>query len=299
MRHNRIIHDERLYTFRQFEEDLFTLQATYPQFALNTIGHSIMGRPIYEVVIGNGDQHIHINGSFHAHESITTNVIMRFINDYLHALSTNEPIRGHNMHHYFNEITLSIVPMVNPDGVDLLNNGLPENERFRELVLDINNQSTNFDQWKANIRGVDLNNQFPANWELEQQRKPKQPSPRDFPGYGPLTEPEALAIYDLTLIKGFDRVLALHTQGEIIFWGYEGLEPPISRDIAQEYSRVSGYRPIQYVDSHAGYKDWFIQDFRRPGFTLELGQGVNPLPITDLDEMYEETLGIFLANIYV
>ncbi|GAA0459337.1 M14 family metallocarboxypeptidase [Alkalibacillus silvisoli] len=299
MKYYRIIQDDSLYTFQKFEEDLIRLESLYHQFALNVIGHSIMGRPIYEVVIGNGEQHIHINGSFHAHESITTSVIMRFMNDYLHALSSNEPIRGQNMHHYFNEITLSLVPMVNPDGVDLLNNGLPMDESFRDLVLSINNQSTNFDQWKANIRGVDLNNQFPANWDLEQQRKPKNPSPRDFPGYGPLTEPEALAIYDLTLAKDFDRVLALHTQGAIIFWGYEGLEPPISAEIAQEYGRVSGYRPIQYVDSHAGYKDWFIQDFRRPGFTLELSQGVNPLPITDLEEMYEETLGIFLANIRV
>ncbi|WP_317450896.1 M14 family metallopeptidase [Alkalibacillus aidingensis] len=296
MKRNRIINDQQLYTFRRMEEDLYKLQAAYPLFSLNEIGQSIAGKPIYEVVIGNGEQHIHANASIHAHESITTSVIMRFIDDYLYALTNNQPIRGLNMHHYFQEITLSLVPMVNPDGVDLLNEGLPEDPNLRDLVLDINQQQLDFSGWKANIRGVDLNNQFPANWNIESARKPKQPAPRDFPGYGPLTEPEALAIYNLTLAKDFDRVLALHTQGEIIFWGYEGLEPPISQTIASEYGRVSGYHPIRYVDSHAGYKDWFIQDFRRPGFTIELGSGVNPLSVSQLDELYEKMLGIFLVN---
>ena len=50
---------------------------------------------------------------------------------------------------------------------------------------------------------------------------------------------------------------------------------------------------IQYIDSHAGYKDWFIQEFRKPGFTIELGVGVNPLPLSQFDEIYEEALGIF------
>ena len=53
------------------------------------------------------------------------------------------------------------------------------------------------------------------------------------------------------------------------------------------------------IDSHAGYKDWFIQEFRKPGFTIELGLGVNPLPISQFDEIYSESLGIFLASLYM
>ena len=46
-------------------------------------------------------------------------------------------------------------------------------------------------------------------------------------------------------------------------------------------------------------KDWFIQEFRKPGFTIELGLGVNPLPISQFDEIYRESLGIFLAGLYI
>ncbi|WP_175614719.1 M14 family metallopeptidase [Piscibacillus halophilus] len=287
------------YTFSKLEEDLFLLVNTFPFITLREIGRSVMNKPIYEVSIGEGDKHVHINGSFHANESITTSVIMRFLHDYLVSLSSNEPIRGVDMNTFYNEVTLSLVPMVNPDGVDLLNEGLPEEEEFRDLVLTINNQSTNFNNWKANIRGVDLNNQYPANWEIESNRKRQQPAPRDYPGPSPLSEPEAIAMANLVEEKDFDRVLAFHTQGEVIYWGYEGLEPPEAQTIVEEYSRVSGYVPIRYVDSHAGFKDWFIQEYRRPGYTVELGRGTNPLPFSQFNEIYEESLGIFLSNLTV
>ncbi|MBP3950127.1 M14 family metallocarboxypeptidase [Bacillus sp. YZJH907-2] len=204
-------------------------------------------------------------------------------------------MRGLQMSEYYNEVLLSIVPMVNPDGVDLVINGAPRQEPYRSEVLEINNGSTDFSGWKANIRGVDLNNQYPALWEEEAETKPDQPEPRDYPGERPLTEPEALALADLARTSNFDLALAYHTQGEVIYWGFQGLEPPESEVIVNEFSRVSGYRNVQYVQSYAGYKDWFIQEFRKPGYTVELGRGVNPLPFSQFDEIYEENIGIFLV----
>ncbi|MFB9972874.1 LysM peptidoglycan-binding domain-containing protein [Allobacillus sp. SKP2-8] len=295
----RITNVRKPYTSERVEDELMLLISRYPFMELRTIGESVLGKPIYELHIGTGDKLVHINGSFHANESITTNVIMAFIENYAYSMVNQDPIRGIDMSSFFREVRLSVVPLVNPDSVDLVNGQLPSDQEIREQVIEINNGSTDFRSWKANIRGVDLNNQYPAGWTIEQQRKPKTPQPRNFPGFGPLTEPEALALYNLAFEEQFDRVLALHTQGEVIYWGYEGLEPPEAEQIALEYQQVSSYTPIRYVDSHAGYKDWFIQEFRRPGFTIELGKGVNPLPISQFDVLYEEMLGIFLANYYI
>ena len=295
----RITNVRKPYTSERVEDELMLLISRYPFMELRTIGESVLGKPIYELHIGTGDKLVHINGSFHANESITTNVIMAFIENYAYSMVNQDPIRGIDMSSFFREVRLSVVPLVNPDGVDLVNGQLPSDQEIREQVIEINNGSTDFRSWKANIRGVDLNNQYPAGWTIEQQRKPKTPQPRNFPGFGPLTEPEALALYNLAFEEQFDRVLALHTQGEVIYWGYEGLEPPEAEQIALEYQQVSSYTPIRYVDSHAGYKDWFIQEFRRPGFTIELGKGVNPLPISQFDVLYEEMLGIFLSLIHI
>ncbi len=295
----KLINGQRTYSSQSLTNDVNALIQAYPFIERREIGRSVMGKPIIELRVGNGPKRVHYNGSIHANEWITTPVLMEFLNDYVLALATGTQIHGLAMLPYYQGVSLSVVPMVNPDGVDLVIKGAPTEEPYRSEVLDINEGNTDFSGWKANIRGVDLNDQFPAEWEKEAARRPRIPSPRDFPGYQPLSEPEAIALADLTRERDFARVLAFHTQGQVIYWGFEGLEPPESEVIVEEFARVSGYEPIRYVDSYAGYKDWFIQDWRRPGFTIELGSGTNPLPISQFPEIYQRAFGIMLAGLYM
>ena len=295
----RIVNGKQNYDLSMMMNDIRQLQTVYPFLLVSTIGNSVENRPIPEILIGSGEKSVHYNASFHANEWITTPVLLTFLNDYALALTNQTPIRGLDIFPLYLQTSLSLVPMVNPDGVDLVLNGLPDGSPWKSKVLEWNNGSSDFSGWKANIRGVDLNDQFPAKWDLERARNPKVPGPRDYGGESPLSEPEAIAMENLTRKRDFARVLAFHTQGEVIYWGFENLEPPESEAMVAEFSRVSGYEPVQTIDSYAGYKDWFIQDWRRPGFTVELGTGTNPLPLTQFDEIYEEALGIFLAGLYV
>lgn len=295
----RVVEGRQNYDYDVMMAHLTRLKSIYPFMTIPSIGTTVLNRVIPEVNIGNGSKKVHYNGSFHANEWITTSAVMTFLNDYLLALTNQTPIRGLSMNPFYQQVSLSIVPMVNPDGVNLVIKGPPNEEPWRSRVVEINKGSRNFSGWKANIRGVDLNDQFPARWEIEKARREQQPSPRDYPGEKPLSERESIAMAELTRRKDFHRVLAFHTQGEEIYWGFEKLEPPESQTIVNEFTRVSGYKAVRYVDSYAGYKDWFIQDWRRPGFTVELGHGVNPLPIAQFDELYQKALGIFLAGLYM
>jgi g-D-glutamyl-meso-diaminopimelate peptidase len=270
------------------------LKINFPFLTLETIGHSILGKPIMEIRLGKGTKKVHMNGSFHANEWITTLVLMRLLSEYLLALTNRTTIRGCDPYTWYQNVDLSLVPMVNPDGVNLVLNGPPA--VLHDEVLKLNNGNPEFVHWKANIRGVDLNKQFPANWEIDKKRKaPKFPSPRDYPGTAPLTEPEAIAMAQLALKRGFNSVVAFHTQGEELYWGYEGYEPPESAEMASMFEKNSGYKAIQYVDSHGGYKDWFLQEFRQPGFTIELGKGINPLPLSQFNDIVQKAEGIFVT----
>lgn len=295
----RLINGKQNFDYDIMMNDIRRLLAVYPFWQTAPIGNSVLKREIPEILVGSGTKRVHYNASFHANEWITTPIILTFLNDYLLSLTNQTTIRGLFTFPFYQQTTLSIVPMVNPDGVNLVLNGPPANEPWRSRVVELNNGSLDFSDWKANIRGVDLNDQFPANWDRERARNPKYPGPRDYGGERPLSEPEAITIADLTRRRDFARVLALHTQGEVIYWGYENLEPPESEVLVNEFSRVSGYESVQTIESYAGYKDWFIQEWRRPGFTVELGSGKNPLPLDQFDEIYQETLGIFLAGLYV
>ena len=124
------------------------------------------------------------------------------------------------------------------------------------------------------------------------------PAPRDFVGYGPLTEPEALAIYNFTLKYDFKLVIAYHTQGKEIYWQFANFNPPNSFYIGTQFAKSSGYKltDTPYNSSFAGYKDWFIQNYNKPGYTIEVGLGTNPLPMTQFNKIYEDNLGILVLG---
>ena len=126
-------------------------------------------------------------------------------------------------------------------------------------------------------------------------------APADFVGNAPLSAPEARAMYDFTLSLSPRLVLAYHTQGMVIYSGFDGLEPPGSTELAARLSAASGYasESAPYASGFAGYKDWFIQDYARPGYTVEAGRGINPLPISDFDEIYSRNLGILVYGALV
>ena len=124
--------------------------------------------------------------------------------------------------------------------------------------------------WKANINCVDLNLQFPAGWENAKEIKYSQgfnqPAPRDFVGYAPLTEPEALAVYNFTLSHNFRLVIAYHTQGKEIYWNFQNINPPNGYTIGNSFANASDYTltEVPYNSSFAGFKDWFIQNYFLP-----------------------------------
>jgi g-D-glutamyl-meso-diaminopimelate peptidase len=83
----------------------------------------------------------------------------------------------------------------------------------------------------------------------------------------------------------------------VIYWQFEDRAPAGARELGEEFARLSGYllSEVPGYAAYAGYKDWFIRFFDRPGYTVEVGQGQNPLPISQFDEIYPRLLGILVT----
>lgn len=307
-----IVPTDMSYPYRIMMMNLNALKDKYPFLVIGSYGESVLGRSLPYVRLGNGPKQLFYSASMHANEWINSVVMMKFIEDYAIAVENKEsnvdPIFSDNIKKLYDETTIYIAPMLNPDGVDLVVGDLDRNSAAYRNAKTIANNFPNIpfpNGWKANILGVDLNLQFPANWILARENKFEQgyirPAPRDFVGYGPLTEPESLAIYNFTLSNDFEIILAYHTQGEVIYWRYLNLEPPEAGKIGEEFSRISGYQLDDVIDigSYAGYRDWFIQDYRRPGYTIETGRGENPLPINQFEKIYSDNIGILVTAPYL
>ena len=123
-------------------------------------------------------------------------------------------------------------------------------------------------------------------------------TPRDFVGYKPLTEPEALALYNFTLAHNFSLIISLHTQGQEIYWNFQNINPPMGFFIGKKFASSSGYllTDVPYNSSFAGYKDWFIKKYNKPAYTIEAGIGNNPLPLSQFDKIYNDLLKIFILG---
>ncbi|GLI05298.1 peptidase M14 [Paenibacillus tyrfis] len=293
-----IVETDAEYDYAELMDDVDRLLETYPFLEMTVIGQSVLGKDIPALRIGTGPREVHYNGAFHANEWITSLLLMKFIEDYAAAYAGRKPLRSRDMTVLYEQTSLWVVPMVNPDGVELVQQGLTSGHPCYEELLRWNYDSQQFSRWKANIRGVDLNDQFPAHWEAERDRREVLgPGPRDYAGPAPLSEPEAQAMEAFTRGRSFHLVMAFHTQGREIYWNYRGLEPPEAEEAARRLAKASGYRAVKLTGSDAGYKDWFIQEFGRLGFTIEAGIGVNPLPIGQFPQMYDEAIGIMLEGL--
>jgi g-D-glutamyl-meso-diaminopimelate peptidase len=289
------------YSYDILSRNVQGLKGRYPFLRVATIGASVLGRTLYVLRLGIGERQVSYNAAHHALEWITSPVLMKFAEEYLKAYALRRQLGGYDVRELWNECTIWIIPMVNPDGVDLVINGLSPSNPYRDRLIRWNGGSMNFsNDWQANIRGVDLNHNYNAGWMESKQAEAELgitgPGPTRYSGPYPVSEPETRAMVSFTRSHDLRLVMAYHAQGRVIYWNFQNLAPAEARTIGESLSRISGYALDEAtgVASYAGYKDWFIQDFRRPGYTIEVGEGKNPLPISQFPQIYAENQGMLL-----
>lgn len=298
-----IVPTNEAYYYELLMQNIQSLKIAYPFLQIGNIGYSVLGKQLPYIRIGIGSKKIMYNAGMHANEWINCVLLMKFVENFCKSYVMNGSIYGKNAQSLFNNVSLYILPMMNPDGIDLVNDRVDKNSSIYNNYLSISNNFPSIpfpDGWKANFNGVDLNLQFPAGWQDARKIKFEQgynkPAPRDFVGNGPLTEPESLAIYNFTLENNFALTISYHTQGKEIYWNFQNINPPNGYEIGKIFANLSGYSlaNVPYNSSFAGYKDWFIQNYNRPGYTIEAGIGQNPLPIYQFEQIYSDNEGILV-----
>ena len=276
----------------------------YPFCRSEELTTTAFGRPIRTLVIGNGPRKVIYSAAHHANEWITALVLLKFAEEFAEAIQSGGQIFGRSAPELAQKVTIYMVPMVDPDGVDLVVGQIPDNDPqyviARSLALDY--PEIPFPSgWKANLLGVDLNLNYPAGWLQAREIKFSQgftrPGPREYVGRAPLDQRETRALAGYTQYIQPELVLAYHSQGKEIYWQFEDIRVPGAEELGQEFARFSGYTlaDVHYESGFAGYKDWFIKNFRRPGYTIEVGSGTNPLPLSQFDEIYRDNLGILVT----
>ena len=228
------------------------------------IGRSVFGREIYAVKIGFGAPVGIAQYAIHGREYLTARLAF---------------------HHFRRGVgagSVWLVPLANPDGALLSQKGISSApERARKYLTELNGGDKDFSLWKANGNGVDLNVNFDARWG-EGKKNVREPGKENYVGEKPFSEPETRALKNFTEEIRPDYTISFHTKGEEIYWRFYQTGMRTYRDyaLAKALSFSTGYPLGDAPDSCGGYKDWCIQKFFIPAFTVEAGRDElsHPLP---------------------
>jgi len=306
--YKNIVNINRPMDYACLEENLLELRGRFGFLNKSVIGWSYLGKNINLIRIGRGERKVIYIGAHHAMEWITSLMLVRFIEDFCKSYVFKEKFYGYDPEYILQTRSIYIVPMLNPDGVDLSINGIDKyNYLMRSRLVRMNNCSEDFSHWQANARGVDLNHNYDADFYLLKDIEIKsgitEPCGTRYGGEYAESEPEVASLASFIRSDGDISLLAaLHTQGEVVYWKYKDIIPKKAKILADLIAKATGYKledPEEEIASYGGCKDWFISKFNRPGFTIECGKGINPIPVSDFVKIYNyiaEALTLLFMN---
>ncbi|PGT80733.1 M14 family metallocarboxypeptidase [Bacillus sp. AFS040349] len=264
--------ETEMYTYKSMKTEMLELSKRYG-LEVKEFGHSEFGRDLLAIKVGKGKRSILITGSHHGREWLSTHIIMAMIKEYAIAYKQKQTFLGHNLN-ILDDVSIWFVPMVNPDGVTIQQQGIDHFPfLLQEIFVDMNEGERNFLRWKANALGVDLNRQYPAGWE-NIKGDTGYASYSHYKGKKPFEAKETRALVDFTEEIQPLTSAAYHTSGRELYWYYYNELSNLQRDheLVDKIAKKTGYE-VSYPPFNAiggGYTDWFIQTYQRPALTIEL-----------------------------
>lgn len=268
---------EKPYTYEQMLKEVKEIEES-AHLTVSSIGKSEQGRTIPYIQIGTGNKQILLVGTHHAREWITSQFLMQLVHEYIQAYESEGQISNFPAS-LLDEVSIVVIPMLNPDGVVIQQKGLQAahnlNEKFK--LLGMNHFRSDFSRWKANGLGIDLNRQYPAGWE-ELKKIPAWPSFKQYRGQKPAEAIEVSQLIEFTEKIKPEIAIAYHTSGQEVYWYYKNSRETVEEDFkfAAKIAKKTGYA-LSFPEKEAvggGYTDWFISTYHKPGFTIEMCESV-------------------------
>ncbi len=234
---------------------------------ISFIGMTHLGYPIPMISKGYDiSNRILLVGGVHAREFITSYLLVELLK------------------RYDGKCKIDCIPILNIDGVLLSRLGkklfLQDSAIYKEL-LHLNHESEDFSLWKANIRGVDINVNFDADWG-QGIHNTRIAGSENFIGLYPESENETKALVELLYKNDYNMVIAYHSKGEEIYYGYKE-----DRRFFMQSKKIADYLKYQLKmsdNSAGGLKDYVVKCMKKYAITIEVGEDKfnHPYPMSEL-----------------
>lgn len=277
------------YDYEKMVSDLRKIHAKYPaKTYLYSLGKTADKRDIWCIRIGKpgADRKLMINAAIHAREWKNVQVLMR---------QTEDMLRDYRDYkERFQKTCIYIIPMDNPDGVSISQYGFDaiRNKKLRKLCKKIGNAK----KWKANARGVDLNDNFPAGFQKNPRKK--KPDYMAYPGKKAASEKETKHLMRLINETKPKAVLNLHSTGSVIYWDFD-VDEELHDKLYQFASKVNSFNKYMMMPPNGstratgGLADWLNYEKGIASITIETGTVECPLPHSQFSTIYKRNNKMF------
>lgn len=278
------------FTYDRMMSSLEDLKAQYDAMEIGTLGESVMGRKIPLVALGKGQKSLLYVGTHSGTDWMCTVFLLRFLAEFLSYLEKGSQAFRYSIPYLFSARTIYIIPMLNPDGVEYVTNGVDEENILYDRVHAMNEESVDFSDWRGNARGVELSRNYAFGFSSYKQWEGRMGilggGKSGFSGEMPESEPESAAICRfLRCHAGIRTVLSLHMgEGKILHTAGSKTVPRAS-SVGRAISRLTGY-PLGCYDgweSMGGLSAWCIDELNIPAFSVACG---NTAPESDDLRLY-------------
>lgn len=288
----------QIYSYADMLEDLQVLSEIYPDVISYEFGDTTsQGRRIPILRFGGADatRQIMVTGSIHAREYMSSQLVMAMVEHYASGYDSLQ-FEGVPVKDIFDCIALFIVPMANPDGVEIAQRGVEgavTDEAKRWVAEQM--QEEDYDQIKANANGVDINRNFGNGFGKGRWAR-RQPSFYFYSGPHAFSEVETRLLMRVSKQHEYLCFLNYHSKGNNVFYGCKNAKKSVNAEalrISNIIKKHTDY-PLFGPNTAAPCGSWADEvevDYDRPSATIEIGTQ-NPVPI-------EEFQGIFSKNVWV
>jgi len=291
---------KQLYSYAEMMEDLNELQRYYPECVkVETRGKSYQGRAIPVVTFGNptAQQKVMIQSAIHAREYLSAQLVMAMLEHYAKNYSTGS-YQGRSLRDLFQQVGLVILPMVNPDGVEIAQKGEKgaKTEDVRLWIRQHTQAGVSHTQIKSNARGVDLNRNFQNGFGKDRKVKWNKDYSH-YPGEYPHSEIESQLLLTIAQEHNYVCFLNYHTCGNLVYYGCKNASERVNTKalkMSQLIKRHTGF-PLYGPTTSPECGSWADEVevlYGRPSATIELGTR-NPVPIAEFSDLYKKNLWIW------
>lgn len=168
-----IVPTDIIYPYSIMMMNIRALIAKYPFLELSYYGKSVMGKNLPVIKIGTGEKEVFYSAAIHANEWINSVVFMKFIEDFAKEYEADGEIFGYSARKIFENTTIYIAPMTNPDGVDLVLWQIPTTSA---RYINARNIASNYPDisfpngWKANIVRSGFKSSVPCRMGISKRK---------------------------------------------------------------------------------------------------------------------------------